>query len=92
MKCPEPSVGTVADYCAERLASGLLDEPIGLDLPKALIPCFIGLSDELYRATKSGTVKRWLDRSTIHGFSEAFVKALVAFMDSCLHEYREDAA
>jgi hypothetical protein len=92
MKCPEPSAATVADYCAERLAAGLFSEPMSLDLPRALLPCFIELSDELYRAIQSGAVERWLRPATDHAFSVEFVARLAAFIDNCLSPHRKEAA
>jgi hypothetical protein len=92
MHFPKPLARDVAGYCAERLASGLFDEPRGLDLPKALLPCFIGLSDELDRAIQSGAVEHWLRGATGHGFSVEFVARLVEFLDDCLAPHRREAA
>jgi hypothetical protein len=92
MNCPEPSAATVAGYCAERIATGLFDEPMGLDLPKALLPCFITLSAELDQALRSGAVERWLRPATGHAFSVEFVARLAEFIDNCLAPHRKEAA
>jgi len=88
MKCPEPTAEIVADYMAERITAGLFAEDQSLDLPAASTPCFIGLADELDGRIRDGAVNRWLAGVMGHGFSEEFVKALVAFMNNCLDPRR----
>jgi hypothetical protein len=90
MHCPRPPAEDVATYVAGRLCAGLFAEHQGLELPAALVPGFIELSDELYRAIQSDAVKRWLDGATNHGFSVEFVARLVVFLNGCLDCHRKE--
>jgi hypothetical protein len=54
MRCPKPPANDVAEYAAGRIAVGLFAEPQSLDLPRALLPGFLTLADELDRAIQSG--------------------------------------
>ena len=92
MHSPRPPAQDVAKYAGERLAAGLFDEPMGLDLPAALIPGFIVLADELDRAIRSGAVERWLRPAMDHAFSAEFVARLAEFIDNCLAPHRKEAA
>jgi hypothetical protein len=92
MRFPKPPPQDVANYVAGRITAGLFAEPRSLDLPRALLPCFIELSDELDRAMRSGAVERWPRGATGHGFSVEFVARLAEFLDDCLAPHRKEAA